>query len=69
MFLLGAEETINKPETIDAEITGIERHILGGNDKHLLLTKGNDTQGSGKAVSPWWLILYSQSTVNVIMNR
>ena len=37
MFLLVVKESISKSETIDSDITGIERLILGGNDKHLIL--------------------------------
>ena len=65
LLFIGVEETINEPKTIDSNITGINRRILGGTKKHSLLNKGNDTQGSGKAVSPWFMLLYSQSTVNV----
>ena len=69
LLLLEFKETINKPETIDADITGMERRTLGGTDKQSFLNKGNYTQGSGKAVIPLWIILDSQSTVNVIMNK
>ena len=69
LFSLGVEEKINKPETIDDDITGIERRILGGTDEHSLMNKGYKTQGSGKLVSLWWLLLDIQSTVNVIMNK
>ena len=69
LFLLGVKEKINKPETIDADITGIESRILGGIDEHSFLNKGNETQGSVKSVSPWWMLLDSQSTVNAITNK
>ena len=52
MFSLGVNETINKPDTIEANITGIDRRIFGGNDKHSFLNKCNNTQVSGETVSP-----------------
>ena len=48
LFSLRVEEPISASENIDADITGIERHILGGTDKHSLLNQGNDTPVSGK---------------------
>ena len=69
MFSVGVKEKINEPETIDADITGIERLNLLGDDKHSSLNKVNKTQGSGKAVSIWWVILDIQSTVKFIMNN
>ena len=53
LFLIGFEETNNKPDTIDSDIKGIEMRILIGTDEHSLMNKGNKTQVSGKAVSPW----------------
>ena len=69
LFSLGVKEKINKPETIDADITGIERRILGGIDEHSFLNKGNETQVSGKVVRLWWMMLDIQSTVNVVINK
>ena len=67
--MIGVTEPINKSETIGTDITDIERHIPVGTDEHSLLNKGNEIQGSGKAVSPWFLLLDSQSTVNIIMKK
>ena len=67
--MLGVKETMNKIETIDDEITGIERLVLGGTDENSLPNKGNKTQVLGKAVSQWWLMIDIQSTVNLIMNK
>ena len=69
LFYLVVEETINEPDTIGAEIIGIERRILGDTEEHSFLNKGDYTQGSVKAVSTRWLILDSQSTVNFIMKN
>ena len=66
---LGVKELIIAPENLDTDINGIERRILGVTDKHSLPNKGNDPQGSGKAVSPWWMLLDIQSTVNVVINK
>ena len=67
--MLVAKETINKPETIFSDLIGTERRILGGNDEHSFLNKGNGIQVSGKAVSPWWLMIDIQSNMNVITNK
>ena len=56
-------------ETIESEITGIERHILICTDKNSFLNKRNETQRYGKLVSPWCLLLDRQPTMNVIMNK
>ena len=69
MLSIVFEEKINEPETIEADITGIEGRILEGTDEHSFLNKGNETQVPVKAVSPWWMLLDSQYTVNVIINR
>ena len=69
LFFLGVKETIYQPETIDSDITGIERRILRGTDKHSLLNKGKDTQGLGNVISTWWLMLDRKSTINVIINK
>ena len=69
MYSIRVEEAINEPGKIDNNITGIEKHILGGTDEHYFLNKGNKTEGSKNAVSPWWLLLYSQSTMDVIMRK
>ena len=42
---------------------------MRGSDKQSFLNKGKDTQGSLKAVSPWWLLIDIKSTVNVIINK
>ena len=44
MFLLGVKEIFNKPETIDADITRIERRIFGGTDKDSFVNKRNNTK-------------------------
>ena len=69
LFSPGVEEKNSEPETIDADITGIERRILRGTGGHSLLNKGNYSQGPRKALSLWWLLLDSQSTMDVIMNK
>ena len=63
LLFLGVEENNNEPERIAANITRIERRT----DKNSLLNKVNETRGPGKAVSPWWMILDSQPTVNAII--
>ena len=68
MSLIVVEEKINEKDIIEADITEIERLVLGGTDKHSFLNKGNETQGSVNSVSLWWLLLYIQSTANLIMN-
>ena len=57
IFLIGFKEPINVSGTIDTNITGIKRRIFVGTDEHSFLNKGKNTQGSGKAVGIWWLIL------------
>ena len=69
LLMIGVEETINKPETIDANISGIERRIIRGTDEHPLLKKGNETKVSVKAVSLLWMRIYIQYTVNDIINK
>ena len=46
MYSIRVEEAINEPGKIDNNITGIEKHILGGTDEHYFLNKGNKTEGS-----------------------
>ena len=41
MFRIGVNKPISASKTMDAYITGIERCILGGSDKHTFLNKGN----------------------------
>ena len=69
LFLLGVEELVSTSGTVDSDITMIEWRILGGTDKHSFLNKCNNTLGLGKSVSPWCMLIYSQSTVNLVMNK
>ena len=67
--MLVVKGPINEPDMVDSNITGIKRLILGETDKHSLPNKWNETQGSSKLVSPCWLMINSQSVVNVFMNK
>ena len=46
MFSLVVKEPISESDTIDANITSIERRVLSETDEHSFLNKGNDTQVS-----------------------
>ena len=69
MLLIGFKETIYELETTDANITGIERRILGVTDEQLFVNKGNNTQVLVKQFSPWWLPIDIQFTVNILINK
>ena len=66
---LEVKDLISSLKTVDSNISEIERRILGGTGKHSFLNKSNKTQVLGKSVSPWWLLLDSQYTVNVFMKN
>ena len=54
---------------MDDDITSIERRILSGTDEHSSLNKLNETQVSGKAGIPCWILIDILSTVNLVMNK